>query len=114
MKRGSAQYAKQTLQRISMQKQIHAGENAGVYSTVKSIEECGEEDVYCIAVPAAGNFVANGMVVKNCDALRYAVFSAFPRGEFSHPDENISYDQLRRNVFGNNDIYSQFNSELGF
>jgi len=38
-----------------------------------------------------------------CDALRYAVCSAFPQGEFSHPDENISYDQLRRNVFGNDD-----------
>lgn len=34
------------------------------------------------------------------DALRYAVCSAFPRGEFNHPDENISHDQLRRKVFG--------------
>jgi hypothetical protein len=76
----------------------------GVYSKVKSIEEDGYEDVYCLSVPETGNFVANGMVVANCDALRYAVCSAFPQGEFSHPDENISYDQLRRNVFGNDDI----------
>lgn len=34
-----------------------------------------------------------------CDALRYAVCSAFPQGELNHPDENISYDQLRRKVF---------------
>lgn len=34
-----------------------------------------------------------------CDALRYAVCSAFPQGELSHPDENISYEQLRRKVF---------------
>ncbi len=45
----------------------------GVYSKIKSIEEDGIEDVYCIAVPSAGNFVANGMVIKNCDALRYAI-----------------------------------------
>ena len=38
------------------------------------------------------------------DALRYAVATAFPTAEFNHPDENISYDQLRRNVFGNDDI----------
>lgn len=38
-----------------------------------------------------------------CDALRYAVCSAFPEGEFSHPDENITYDQLRRQVFGTDD-----------
>jgi len=97
-----------------MPKQTPVEENAGIYSTVKSIEECGEEDVYCISVPSTGNFVANGIVVKNCDALRYAVFSAFPQGQFSHPDEEISYDQLRRKVFNENDIYSQFNGELGF
>lgn len=73
--------------------------HAGIYSAVKSIDECEAEDVYCISVPSTGNFVANGIVVKNCDALRYAVVSAFPRGEFSHPDENISYDQLRKKVF---------------
>lgn len=38
-----------------------------------------------------------------CDALRYAVYSAFPEGIFSHPDEHISYDQLRRKVFGHED-----------
>lgn len=46
------------------------------------------------------------------DAMRYAVYSAFPTGEFVHPDAEISYDQLRRNVFGGNDIYSQFNQEI--
>ncbi len=45
-----------------------------------------------------------------CDALRYAIFSAFPEGIFSHPDEHISYDQLRRKVFHDDDMYSQFNS----
>lgn len=74
-------------------------ESVGVYSKVKSIEEDGFEDVYCLSVPTSGNFVANGIVVKNCDALRYAVCSAFPMGEFNHPDENITYDQLRKKVF---------------
>lgn len=48
-----------------------------------------------------------------CDALRYALVSAFPRGEFSHPDENISYEQLRRKVFLENDMYESFNAEIG-
>lgn len=49
-----------------------------------------------------------------CDALRYAVASAFPQAEFSHPDENISYDQLRRNVFGNDDGWgSQLHGGMG-
>lgn len=75
-------------------------EHAGSYSKVQSITEAGFEDVYCLCVPETGNFIANDMVVKNCDALRYAVVSAFPKGEFNHPDENISNDQLRKNVFG--------------
>ncbi len=72
---------------------------AGDYSKVKSIEEDGYEDVYCINVPETGNFIANGIVVKNCDALRYACASAFPTGELSHPDEDIPYDRYRQNVF---------------
>ena len=71
------------------------------YVEIESIKELPEkEDVYCIGVEEIGNFIANGMVISNCDALRYAVVSAFPDGEFDHPDENISYEQLRRNVFG--------------
>jgi len=34
------------------------------------------------------------------DALRYAVYTAFPHGSFSHPDENITIEQLRRRVYG--------------
>lgn len=34
------------------------------------------------------------------DALRYACCSAFPNGEFSHPDENLTIEQLRRKVYG--------------
>lgn len=34
------------------------------------------------------------------DALRYACCSAFPTGEFDHADENINYDQYRRQVLG--------------
>jgi PBSX family phage terminase large subunit len=34
-----------------------------------------------------------------CDALRYAVCSAFPQGEFSHPDEHLSIEQLKRKIY---------------
>lgn len=82
-----------------MPKQKHVAENAGVYSGIASIEECENEDVYCICVPSTGNFVANGMVIANCDALRYAVCTAFPTGEFAHADENLNYDHYRRKIF---------------
>lgn len=103
MKKEIANIATQNLWLTNMQKNEHAIEAVRHYSGIESIVDDGVEDVYCIKVPIYGNFVANGIVVKNCDALRYAVYSAFPQGIFSHPDENISYDQLRRNVFGSDD-----------
>ena len=52
--------------------------------------------------PKAADRGEDKPVKKNdhiCDALRYAVCTAFPQGEFAHPDENISYDQYRRKIF---------------
>jgi len=43
------------------------------------------------------------------DALRYAVCTAFPQGEFSNPDENLTIEQLRRKVFNENDGYGYMN-----
>lgn len=47
------------------------------------------------------------------DSLRYAIYSAFPQGEFSNPQENMTIDEIRRQAYGDNDIYSQFNSQIG-
>lgn len=33
------------------------------------------------------------------DSLRYAICSAFPQGEFSSPDENLTIDQLKRKIY---------------
>ena len=86
----------------------------GIYSKVKSIEEDGYEDVYCLSVPETGNFVANGMVIANCDAFRYAICSAFPIGEFSSPDENLSYDQYRRKALLEDDGWGNIlNAPMG-
>ena len=39
------------------------------------------------------------------DSCRYLCASAFPSGQLSHPDEEISYDQLRRKVYGDDSIF---------
>ena len=38
------------------------------------------------------------------DSLRYAVCTAFPQAEFSNPDENLTIEQLRRKVYGDESI----------
>jgi len=73
----------------------------GAYSKVKSIEEAGEDDVYCLNVPAHGNFVVNeGIVVKNClDSLRYAIYTHM----FAKDVRGMSaqeYDRMRSEAFG--------------
>jgi hypothetical protein len=42
-----------------------------------SLSEAGRHDVYCLTVPATGNFtLANGAIVSNCvDEVRYACMS---------------------------------------
>jgi PBSX family phage terminase large subunit len=37
------------------------------------------------------------------DALRYGILSSFPSGELSNPDEQLTADQLRRKIYGDND-----------
>lgn len=34
------------------------------------------------------------------DACRYLCASAFPQGQFNHPDEQLTIEQIRRNVYG--------------
>jgi hypothetical protein len=55
--------------------------NVEEYSKVKSIKNVENEDVYCLTIPETGNFLANGMVIKNCDAMRYAVYTHYKNRE---------------------------------
>lgn len=48
------------------------------------------------------------------DALRYAIYTAFPTGEFSHPDANLTIDQLRRKVYGDDAIGFLGGSATGY
>lgn len=49
-----------------------------------------------------------------CDALRYACISAFPSGEFNHPDENLTIDQLRKKVYGSDENLMGFQGAGGY
>lgn len=46
------------------------------------------------------------------DACRYLCFSAFPQGQFNHPDELLSIERIRQNVYGDSDLmgFGQSNS----
>lgn len=43
---------------------------------IKSIKKLDKtQDVYCVGTLANGTMIANGIITKNCDALRYAIYS---------------------------------------
>ena len=43
---------------------------------IKSIKKLeNKENVYCLKATNNGNMIANGFIIKNCDALRYAIAS---------------------------------------
>jgi len=42
---------------------------------IKSIKNAGKEDVYCLVGVKNGTMIANGIITRNCDALRYALFT---------------------------------------
>jgi len=46
------------------------------------------------------------------DSCRYLIASCFKSGLHQHPDHNLTYEQLRMKVYGNDDMYANFNSEI--
>jgi len=49
-----------------------------------------------------------------CDALRYAIYTAFPRGEFSHPDEELTIAQIKHRIYGDNSFNPLGTSQGGY
>ncbi len=77
-----------------------AGKNIVIHKSCTTLREHMQSYAWD---PKAADRGEDKPIKKNdhiLDALRYACCTAFPIGEFSHPDENISYDQLRRKIFG--------------
>ena len=46
------------------------------------------------------------------DALRYACFSSFPTGEINHPDQNLTIEQIRKQIYGD-EGYGFMNPQQG-
>lgn len=48
------------------------------------------------------------------DALRYCIYSAFTSGEFSNPDEQLTIEQIRQNIYGSQDNIMGFGQGGGY
>ncbi len=92
----------EVIQGIKVVSKFMAGKNLVIQRGCKTLIEVLQS--YCWDPAAADR--GEDKPLKKCehiaDALRYAIFSAFPTGEFHHPDELLTIDQIRRNIYGDN------------
>jgi hypothetical protein len=80
-------------QSIDTLKKEHALKNAPPHFLVKSVKEFPKGNVYCLNVPDAGAFaVENGVIVSNCDALRYLSMSNMVHAQKLRGDEDEEDD----------------------
>ncbi len=89
-----------------------AGKNLVIHKSCKNLREHLQSYAWD---PKAADRGEDKPIKKNdhdCDALRYACATAFKSGSFGSPDDNLSIDQLRRKVYGD-DGYGYMNNSNG-
>lgn len=89
------------LEGIKIVSKFIANKNLVVHRSCATLIECLHS--YCWDAKAADRGEDKPLKKSDhaADCLRYCVASAFPTGIFDHPDENITIEQLRRVVYGN-------------
>jgi PBSX family phage terminase large subunit len=95
---------------IKMMTQLIAGKNLMVHKDCKNLIEQCQSYAWDPAYAARGE---DKPIKKNdhaVDSCRYLLASAFKYGLQNNPDQNLSIDQIRQKIYGNDDIYNQFNS----
>lgn len=71
---------------------------------IKSLRKIQKrENVYCLSAKNNRTMVANGIITRNCDALRYAIYSHF--GKRTNLDYHKPHDDLGRGLGYNPDFH---------
>jgi PBSX family phage terminase large subunit len=81
-----------------------SNKNLVFHQSCKNLIECIQTYSWCPKAADRGEDKPLKEKEHIADALRYACYSAFPEGEFNHPDENLTIDQLRKRVYGESNI----------
>lgn len=77
-----------------------SNKNLVFHKSCKNLIECIQTYSWCPKAADRGEDKPLKEREHIADALRYAIYSAFPDGEFSHPDDSLTIEQLRRKVYG--------------
>ena len=92
------------LEGIKVTSKFITQKNLLMHRSCKTLIDCMQS--YCWDAKAADKGLDKPLKEREhiLDATRYLCYSAFPRGEFGHPDENLTIEQLRHQVYGDNSI----------
>lgn len=90
-----------------------AGKNVVIHKSCTTLIDCLQS--YCWDPKAADQGEDKPLKKRDhiMDSLRYAIYSAFPNGEFNHPDENRSIDDIRKQIYNEGDGYGFMNPPTG-
>src|ERR1700754_523716 len=89
---------------IKVTSKFIAGKNLVVQKGCKTLIDVLQTYSWCPDAADRGEDKPLKKYEHMADALRYAIYSAFPSGEFNNPDDNLTIEQIKRNVYG--DSYS--------
>lgn len=89
-----------------------AGKNIVIQKGCKTLIDVLQSYSWCPAAADRGEDKPLKKFEHIADALRYAIYSRFTTGEFNHPDENLTIDQIRNSIYGESDLLG-LNSGVG-
>jgi hypothetical protein len=75
----------------------HSQQEANTAILIAGLRQLGEQNVYATTT-SSGWFVANGVVVSNCDALRYVIMMNNPMRHVSIYDKMNMHIERQRNL----------------
>lgn len=80
-----------------------SGKNIVIHKGCSNLIDCIQTYSWCPKAADRGEDKPLKEREHILDALRYAIYSNFPMGEFSSPDENLTIEQIRRQIYGDQD-----------
>jgi PBSX family phage terminase large subunit len=88
------------LQGIKITSKFISNKNIVIHKSCRNLLEHIQSYAWCPKAADRGEDKPLKVQDHILDALRYACYSAFPYGVFGHPDENLTVEQMRRKIYG--------------
>lgn len=97
---------------IRMMSQFITGKNLMINKSCKNLIEQCQSYAWCPKAQERGEDAPIKKFDHAVDSCRYLIASCFKNGLHGVVDSNRSYDDIRKQIFGDDDIYTDFNNSM--